>query len=72
MCSGAVVCRRRSGLRTWMAATAPLWKTRAGVDHRAGEPVRHAVPVAVHLNVVVEPDPAAPPFGVFEGRDGRR
>lgn len=41
----------------------------AGLDHLAHQPVRHGVEVAIHLDVVVQPRPAAPPLciGIWLG-----
>ncbi len=39
----------------------------ARLDHLADQPRRHRVVMAVHLDVVVGRDPAAPPFGVGVG-----
>ena len=38
----------------------------AGLHHLADQAVGHGIPMAVHLDVVVEPRPAALPLGVFE------
>jgi hypothetical protein len=39
----------------------------ARFHHLADQPRRHRVEVAMHLDVVVGGDPAAPPFGVGVG-----
>ena len=70
MCSAIVVCRPRSGLRTWQATRVPRWNSstvcsviRASIDlaHQAGW---HGIQMSMQLDVVVEPGAAAAPLGV--------
>ena len=73
MCSGIVVCRRFNADRGMggdaLAGMEDL-DGRVGdarLDDLADQPRRHGVEMAMHLDVVVGGDPAAPPFGVVVG-----
>ena len=38
----------------------------ADLDHLANQPVRHRIPMPMHLDVIIEAGAAALPLGVFE------
>ena len=78
MCSGIVVWRPRPPPRRWTATRSPLQNSSigalgdAGVELLADQPVRHRVVMPVDVDVIVEPDPARPPFGILVGLGRQR
>ncbi len=67
---GVPVPQRAANMRSDAAAVVEQLHSTlgdTGVHYRPSQAVGHAVPVSQHLDMVVEPDPTAPPVGILVG-----